>query len=102
MFFLAYIILPALILGNLVLIIVNLADKKIHPISALFFVAVPIVAFIVHWNFFPAERKEGFIVFIRYPEYVLVHSAINAVIFIILKITIRYEKNPTKKLLPCC
>lgn len=96
MFFVAYIILPLLILGNLILIPVCLINKKIHPLTAFFCVAIPLVVFFVQYNLFPAPRKEGFIVLVRYPEYFLVQTLINGVILVILRMSLRYEKNPRR------
>lgn len=96
MFFLAYIVLPLLILGNLILAGINLSRKKVHPIGILICLAIPPVVYYLHTTYFPAPRQSGFIVFIRYPEYVMMQTVVNAIIFLVLKFSGTYEKNPRR------
>lgn len=96
MFFLAYIVLPILILGNLVLAGMNLYRKKMHVILVLFCLAIPPLVYFFHSNFFPEQPQTGFIVLVRYPETVMMQTVINAIVFTVLKLSSTYEKNPRR------
>ncbi|MDB3907604.1 hypothetical protein N9355_09040 [Crocinitomicaceae bacterium] len=96
MFFLAYIVLPLLILGNLTLGVVNIYKKKMHLVTVVICLIIPVVVYYVHTNYFPEEMERGLITFVRYPENILVQSIVNSVIFAILKFANGYEKNPRR------
>ncbi|XOV66783.1 MAG: hypothetical protein ACFHU9_14250 [Fluviicola sp.] len=64
-----------------------------HPIYVILCLAVPVAVYFVQVTLFQEQPEQGYIVFVRYPETILIQTTVNAVILMILRLSLSHEKN---------